>query len=387
MRATMGVKVKFHKGAWWVFINHHGRRRAKMIGDKETAHTVARRIRERLTLGDLSLLTSEPAESFETYAARWLTAGESARKASTHRFYAFNLTLHIKPTLGARPISAITRADCRELLAACRQKGLKRASLLGVQRTLSAVLSQAVEDQILAANPAFRMGKHMRMGDEPKPEIQPLTHVEAFDFLVAVTERMPEQYRVLPVRAPDWDAPRRAAGAAVGRCRFRRPVPRGPPQPRIRPAHDHEEHEPPARRYVAEAGGRAEGPPTRGQTASLKAGRKLPSWVFTTPEGGHLDGDNVRNRVFYRLLESASLRQIRFHDLRHTFASLLIQNGEPLTYVKEQMGHSSIQVTVEVYGHLVPSANRAAVDRLDAQPTRNPGATGEESADPKADAK
>ena len=123
------------------------------------------------------------------------------------------------------------------------------------------------------------------------------------------------------------------------------------------------------------------------RAASLKAGRKLPAWVFTTPEGGHLDGDNVRNRVFYRLLEAAKLRQIRFHDLRHTFAFLLIQNGEPLTYVKEQMGHSSIQVTVDVYGHLVPSANRAAVDRLDAQPTRNPGATGEENADPKADAK
>ncbi|PYR90690.1 MAG: hypothetical protein DMF84_19805 [Acidobacteria bacterium] len=44
--------------------------------------------------------------------------------------------------------------------------------------------------------------------------------------------------------------------------------------------------------------------------------------------------------------------EIRFHDPRHTFASLLIQNGEPLTYVKEQMGHSSIQVTVDVYGHL-----------------------------------
>jgi integrase len=60
-----------------------------------------------------------------------------------------------------------------------------------------------------------------------------------------------------------------------------------------------------------------------------------------------------------------------FHDLRHTFASLLIQNGERLTYVKEQMGHSSIQVTVDVYGHLAPSANRPAVDRLDAQPIRN----------------
>ena len=66
-----------------------------------------------------------------------------------------------------------------------------------------------------------------------------------------------------------------------------------------------------------------------------------------------------------RVLEKAELRQIRFHDLRHTFASLLIQQGESLAYVKDQMGHSSIQVTVEVYGHLVRGGNRAAVDRLD----------------------
>lgn len=117
------------------------------------------------------------------------------------------------------------------------------------------------------------------------------------------------------------------------------------------------------------------------KVASLKAGRKLPPWVFTTPEGSHLDGDNVRHRVFYRLLTSAKLREIQFHDLRHTFASLLIQNGEPLTYVKEQMGHSSIQVTVDVYGHLVPSANRAAVDKLDALPARNPDATDAPNAD------
>ena len=67
---------------------------------------------------------------------------------------------------------------------------------------------------------------------------------------------------------------------------------------------------------------------------------------------------------FYKCLEKAGLRRIRFHDLRHTFASLLIQNGEPLTYVKEQMGHSSIKMTVDVYGHLVPGANRQAVNRL-----------------------
>jgi integrase len=72
----------------------------------------------------------------------------------------------------------------------------------------------------------------------------------------------------------------------------------------------------------------------------------------------------TKNRHFLKCLTKAGLRTIRFHDLRHTFASLLIQNGEPLAYVKDQLGHSSIKMTVDVYGHLVPGANRQAVNRL-----------------------
>jgi integrase len=74
---------------------------------------------------------------------------------------------------------------------------------------------------------------------------------------------------------------------------------------------------------------------------------------------------NVRDRIFYGLLTKARIRKVRFHDLRHTFASLLLQNGESPVYVKEQMGHSSIQVTVDLYGHLIPGGNKQAVDRLD----------------------
>ena len=54
----------------------------------------------------------------------------------------------------------------------------------------------------------------------------------------------------------------------------------------------------------------------------------------------------------------------RIHDPRRTLLSLLIQNGESLTYVKEQFGHSSIKITVDVYGHLAQGANRQAVNRL-----------------------
>ncbi len=73
----------------------------------------------------------------------------------------------------------------------------------------------------------------------------------------------------------------------------------------------------------------------------------------------------MRKYVFYRCLDLAELRRVRFHDLRHTYASLLIQQGESLAYVKDQLGHHSIQITVDIYGHLVPGGNRQAVDRLD----------------------
>jgi len=87
--------------------------------------------------------------------------------------------------------------------------------------------------------------------------------------------------------------------------------------------------------------------------------------VFLSPDGGILDPDNLYHRYFRPVLSKAGLRKIRLHDLRHTFGSLLIQSGASIVYVKEQMGHSSIQITVDTYGHLIPGANVSFVDRLD----------------------
>jgi len=96
--------------------------------------------------------------------------------------------------------------------------------------------------------------------------------------------------------------------------------------------------------------------------------------IFQDAEGQALDR-NVVTRVFKGCLSRAGLREIRFHDLRHTFGSQLIQNGASLVYVRDQMGHSSIRVTADLYGHLIPSANVNAVDRLDAQTTPQESAT------------
>jgi len=102
----------------------------------------------------------------------------------------------------------------------------------------------------------------------------------------------------------------------------------------------------------------------RAQRGALKRGEPVPELVFCR-EGGEVVEQNYIRRVFKRVLKKASLREIRLHDLRHTFASLLIGQGESLAYVKEQMGHHSIEMTVDTYGHLIPGSNREAVNRLD----------------------
>ena len=104
--------------------------------------------------------------------------------------------------------------------------------------------------------------------------------------------------------------------------------------------------------------------------------------VFRSPEKTILDPDNLYHRVFLPVLAKAGIRKIRLHDLRHTFGSLLLQNGASIVYVKEQMGHSSIQVTVDTYGHLIPGANVCFVDRLDQVSAELAETTPQQSATP-----
>jgi len=89
--------------------------------------------------------------------------------------------------------------------------------------------------------------------------------------------------------------------------------------------------------------------------------------VFLSPERKRWDERNLR-RSWYRCLGKAQLRQIRFHDLRHTFVSLLIEQGAHPKYIQEQAGHSSIQVTMDTYGHLYPSRDSGWTDKLDGGP-------------------
>jgi integrase len=104
----------------------------------------------------------------------------------------------------------------------------------------------------------------------------------------------------------------------------------------------------------------------RRKEETLKLGwGDVPEWVFVNEVGRLLDPNNLRKRIFHRCLEKAGIRRVRFHDLRHTFASLLIARHESPKKIQALLGHHSIQVTMDIYGHLYTEGSRKVVDALD----------------------
>ena len=90
--------------------------------------------------------------------------------------------------------------------------------------------------------------------------------------------------------------------------------------------------------------------------------------VFPSSEGRPSQHDNVVKRHYNPALRNAGLRQVSFHSLRHSNASMRIQAGQNIKYIQSQMGHASINITLDIYGHLFNDANfnRQQVELLEA---------------------
>ena len=225
-------------------------------------------------------------------------------------------------------------------------------------------------------NPAAKIGRFLRDAGDPRSRIAPFTVEEEARFLDAAQRHFPHHYPMLLCALRTGLRFGELVGLQWGDLDFERRFID-------------------VRRSVHE-GGRVELPKNKkirrvdmsrqlaGELQRLKAERarealttgwgQIPERIFCNEDGRPLWKSDFERRVFHKVFSRTGLRRIRFHDLRHTFASRLLQNGESPAYVKEQMGHHSIKVTVDIYGHLVPGSNREAVDRLDVTGP-NPGAT------------
>ena len=365
----MAVKVKEWKGAWWIFINHHGSRKAKRVGigdlGKKAAKSAMQQIQARLALGQAAFDTHKTGVTFDSYAEKFLQRIEHTRKHTTLADYRKIATKDLLPIFRGMDLQDITREKVKSLALACLQKGQSPKTVQNIIRCLSSLLSHAVEDELLKVNPALKPGKFLPKISKRR-QVNPLTREEVSLLLTTTKDKLPHYYplflcavrtgmRMGELLALQW-------GDINWQSRFI-DVQRNYTHWKITTPKSGESRRVDMSRELAQA--LKDLQIEQQIEAAARAWPEVPSWVFCSEVGGLLHPHNVRDRIFYGLLTKAKLRKVRFHDLRHSFASLLLQNGESPVYVKDQMGHSSIQVTVDLYGHLIPGGNKQAVDRLD----------------------
>ncbi len=380
----MGVKVRKRRRKWYVVIDYHGHRKSKCVGTREAAEKVKREIEARLVLGDLSVL-SEPgaAETFKEYAERWLQSYAKVRcKPSTFESYEQVLRVHLLPKFGSTALKDVTRNAVKSYLSEIAASGkYAYGTLKNILATLRAVLSQAVDDDVISSNPAVRLGKFFLPGARRrKPDF--LTQTEAATLLDAAMAQRPQRYpfflaalrtgmRMGELLALEWgdiqfgeneDDANRFILVRRNFVRGQFVSPKSRKQRRVDLTKE-------LRRVLLNL--RDE----KLLTAYKEGQEGVSGLVFPSDAGGPIDGVNLYHRDFLPCLRAAHLRHVTFHALRHTYASLLIQHGASLAYVKEQMGHSSIQVTVDIYGHLIPGANIAWADALDSETSPQQSAT------------
>jgi len=365
MGVTVRQKEKGKGKPWWVFIAHNGKRKSIRVGDKTAAEALASKIREKLKTGELQITPEKRVPTFGEYAKKWLEGyAQTHLKYSTYVSYDGMLRNHLV-TLMETPIDQIKRADLKELISAKTKEGLAAKTVKNVKAIVSSILSHAFEDELIQAHPGLRLGKLVKDKDR-KADVNPLTRDEGRDFLEVVANNYPRYYpfflcalrtgmRLGEIRGLKWED----IDFREGFIEIKRSYTKG----RFTTPKNGKSRRVDMSRQLSET--LKELRTERKEEALAKGWKDVPEPVFVNEEGNVIDDVNLHKRVFNKALEKAGMRRIRLHDLRHTFASLLIQNGESLAYVKDQLGHHSIQITVDTHGHLVPGANRQAVDRLD----------------------
>jgi integrase len=300
-----------------------------------------------------------PSLNANVTVAEWLAewrASHSLHKRPTTRVRDESaIRRHLVPRLGDIQIAKLRQTDVQAFVADLRREvgaGTTR-SIYGVLR---AALNAAVNAELLARSPA----RGIKLPQTPKTDV--------------VTLRPAELHRLAAALPDRWGPMVYVAGA----CGLRFSEVAGLRVGRVDVAH--------FRLQVVETA-----PPVGGDRAEPKtaAGRRtvpLPgliaerldahlgrhglagetdALVFSAPRGGRLNAANWHKRAWLPARQAAGYPTLRFHDLRHSAVPLWIAMGANLLQVSRWLGHSTVQITADVYGHLFPETNDLVIGRLD----------------------
>jgi len=356
-------KVIGYRGSYWIH-TAEGPKRRYISGKKreDVRDKLAKALSDRAD----GLVFEVGTMTVGEYLDRWLGDVRDTVRKSTHEGYEYAVRPHIKPALGRIKLKDLNPAQIRWFYRDRLDFGLAPATVHKQHVVLHKALKAAVADGLIPRNAAAGL----KLPRITREEIDPLTEEESRRLLEAVRGERLEALYVLALNtgmrqgellALKWED----VDLEGGRLRVRRTLTHadkafvlGEPKTKN------------SRRTIRL---------TKGTISALQAHLsrqleeiekmgslyQLGGQIFATEAGTIINPSNLRNRSFKPLLAKGALPQIRFHDLRHTCATLLLSKDVNVKVVSEMLGHASISITLDIYSHLLPDMQEKAVEALE----------------------
>ena len=360
--------IKKRRGRWVVdYRDSAGSRRWVTCRTRDEAKTV---LRDKLVESSQSTRPAvDPNISFGDYAKRWLKLAGATIKPRTLESYAATHRRYLLQAFGKTKVRQIARGRVKAFLVEKLAAGYARNTVRIMHATLRVMLNAAVDDGVILANPADRLGRTLRLAASKATRQE---QIKAFDreqvehFLAVTAEKEPRLFplfllmartgiRLGEALALKWDDIHFARRELrVERAVFNAEI-STPKSGHGRTVDMSKQLTETLRRLQAAQ-----------KADKLRRGlQEMPPWVFPRWPARRWITRTSRRRSSACSRQQSSRCTSRRTACGTRFASLLLQQGVSPAYVQRQLGHASIQLTVDTYGKWLPMGNKAAVDALD----------------------
>ena len=360
-----GSLYRHSDALWAAAITLDGGKRKTIYG--KTRAAVAARLTAvlRARQQGIAIKTSERL-TVASYLTTWLEGARATIRPNTHRRYGQLVRKYLVPRLGRIALAKLAPADCAALFSAMLEGGSAPRSVIAARAVLGRALHEAEVTGVVQRN-VVRLTRPPRA---PNGEMRTLSATEARALLAAAAgDRLRALYvialatgarsgELLGLRWEDLDA-------AAGTLRIVRSL--------TRTAGGYEFAEPKTASSRRELPLGAVALDTLRRHRVVQAQERMTAgsrWldhglIFASCVGTPLDAGNVLRQSFQPLLRRAGLPRVRFHDLRHTAATRMLEAGTSPKVAAEMLGHASVTTTLATYSHAGPGMRREAAGVLD----------------------